>query len=89
MQRTGTVDEVRQTVSPSFLAGAAYITRQVIAVNGGLFDAPRGYTGMSGLQRSAPMSQIGAGCVRARMPFAISPNGMLHRARNQARCTDR
>lgn len=36
MQRTGSVDEVAGTVSFLCSADAAYITRQVIAVNGGL-----------------------------------------------------
>jgi 3-oxoacyl-[acyl-carrier protein] reductase len=37
MQRTGTVDEVAAAVSFLVSSDAAYITRQVIAVNGGLF----------------------------------------------------
>jgi 3-oxoacyl-[acyl-carrier protein] reductase len=36
MQRTGTADEVAATVSFLCSADAAYITRQVIAVNGGM-----------------------------------------------------
>ena len=37
MQRAGTADEVAGVVSFLFSADAGYITRQVIAVNGGLF----------------------------------------------------
>ena len=37
MQRVGTADEVAAAVSFLFSAEASYITRQVIAVNGGLF----------------------------------------------------
>lgn len=37
MQRTGTVDEVAAAVSFLVSSDAAYITRQVIVVNGGLF----------------------------------------------------
>lgn len=37
MQRTGSVDEVAATVSFLMSAGAGYITRQVISVNGGMY----------------------------------------------------
>ena len=37
MQRVGNVEEVAATVSFLMSEGAAYITRQVISVNGGMY----------------------------------------------------